>query len=140
MGLFTTIYPNRRHLSRWANCEAEYGRGRSHQTEPSSRAPDAGGTAGQEPLVAMLILPVMAQSFHSDSKRFSNPKMYIVIIETERQVGLGWLDPSIHHRLYNGRLSAPRKTHHTERERRPAILTDASATVSSSHPSNPLPP
>lgn len=90
--------------------------------------------------MAMLILPVTAQSFHSDSKCFSNPTMDIVIIETERQVRLGWLDPSIHHRLYNDRLSAPRKTHHTERECRPSILTDASATVFSSHPSNPSPP
>ena len=35
-------------------------------------------------LVVLVVLPAAAQSFRSDSKRFGNPKMDIVLTETER--------------------------------------------------------
>ncbi len=43
----------------------------------------------------MLILPVTAQSFRSDSKCFSNSKMDIVIIEMERQARTSVVDVHI---------------------------------------------
>lgn len=43
-------------------------------------------------LVAILLLPAIAQSFRSDSKRLGNSKMDIVIIETERQAKTSVVD------------------------------------------------
>ena len=46
-------------------------------------------------LLMLLALPALAQGFRSDSKRFGNPKMDIVITETERHARTSVLDIQI---------------------------------------------
>jgi hypothetical protein len=46
-------------------------------------------------LLTLLALPGLAQGFRSDSARFGNPKMHIVITETERRARTSVLDIEI---------------------------------------------
>lgn len=46
-------------------------------------------------LLTLLALPGLAQGFRSDSKRFGNPKMDIVITETERHARTSVVDIEI---------------------------------------------
>jgi hypothetical protein len=46
-------------------------------------------------LAVLVVLPAAAQSFRSDSKRFGNPKMDIVLTETERLARTSVVDMQI---------------------------------------------